>query len=68
MLHFQPGTVAALQADVGRRIDKSMGKAERALGGEFGAVSSLLPALLFRVSYGTLVVVAPSLYKDCPGI
>lgn len=50
MLHFQPVTFAALEADVGRRIDKSMAKAEGALGGEFGAVPSLLPALLLWVS------------------
>lgn len=45
---------------LGGESDKSMGKTERAPGG-VGAVPSLLPALLPWMSYGTLVVVVPSL-------
>lgn len=46
---------------LGGESDKSMGKTERAPGEEFGAVPSLLPALLPWMSYSTLVVVVPSL-------
>lgn len=50
-----------LRLILGGESDKSMGEMERAPGREFGAVPSLLPALLPWMSYSTLVVIVPSL-------